>query len=88
MTFKKILIVFLLFFIIFGFSTVFGVDISTTNVSSDLHNYVEKDQRNFLNVLHQNNIYSFNDFSNFLKNSGVDFSRFLFIIVFVLWVIM
>lgn len=78
MIYKKILIVFLIFFILFGLTFVFGAEISTTNVSSDLHWYVEKDQRNFLNVLHQNNIYSFNDFSNFLNNSGVDSSRFLF----------
>lgn len=74
MIYKKILIVFLLFFTIFGFSTVFGADIPTTNVSSDLHYYVEKDQRKFLNVLHKNNIYNLTDFYNFVNNLGISAS--------------
>lgn len=78
MTYKKILIVFLLIFIIFGFSTVFGVDISTTNVSSDLHYYVKKDQRIFLNVLHKNNIYNLNDFFNFLRDNFGSTTPFLY----------
>lgn len=78
MTFKKILIVFLLIFIFFGFSTVFGAEISTTNVSSDLHNYVEKDQRIFLNVLHKNNIYNLNDFYNFLRDNFGSTTPFLY----------
>lgn len=68
MTYKKILILFLLFFTIFGFSTVFGAEITTTNVSSDLHWYVEKDQKIFLNVLHQNNIYNIDDLCKFINN--------------------
>lgn len=78
MTYKKILIVFLLIFTIFGFSTVFGADISTTNVSTDLHNYVEKDQRNFLDVLHKNNIYNLNDFYNFLRDNFGSTTPFLY----------
>lgn len=70
MIYKKIFIVFLILFIFFGFSTVFGADISTTNVSSDLNYYVQKDQKIFLNVLHNNNLYNINDFFKFVNNSG------------------
>lgn len=78
MIYKKILIVFLIIFIFFGFTTVFGADISTTNVSSDLHNYVEKDQKMFLNVLHKNGIYNLNDFIFLLDNSVPNSQSFLY----------
>lgn len=76
MTYKKILIVFLLIFIIFGFSTVFGADISTTNVSSDLSYYVKEDKKMLLDVFHKNNIFTYNDFTDYVKNLGLRYSDF------------
>lgn len=76
MIYKKILIVFLLIFTIFGFTTVFGADISTTNVSSDLSYYVKEDKKMLLDVFHKNNIFTYKDFTNFVENLGLRYSSF------------
>lgn len=76
MIYKKILIVFLLFFTIFSFSTVFGAEISTTNVSSDLSYYVKEDKKMLLDAFHKNNIFSYDDFTNYVKNLGLRYSSF------------
>lgn len=74
MTFKKILIVFLLIFTIFGFSIVFGAEIPTTNVSSDLSNYVNRDLKFFRYALNENDIFNMDDYKNFIKDLGLSAS--------------
>lgn len=76
MIYKKILIVFLLIFTIFSFSTVFGADIPTTNVSSDLSYYVKEDKKMLLDVFHKNNIFTYNDFTDYVENLGLPYSSF------------
>lgn len=72
MTFKKFIIIFLLILSIFSFSSVFAVEYSTTQVSSDLSYYVQEDKKMLKNALHKNNFYSVNDLRNYLLNLGIN----------------
>jgi len=70
--YKKFLIVFLIFFILFGFTNVFAAEIPTTNVSSDLSNYVNRDLKFFRYALNENDIFNMDDYKKFIKDLGLN----------------